>query len=113
MGTSVSILDKLSDCRWNNVISRNAILTGRLYDKNAKGERRKAEDLVHEMVDTALEMEGTCTGGITLQTPSNPEHGVGMVKKSYLVQELGLETVETMRRIKVISPISKLTCSLP
>ena len=73
-----------------------------MYDKTAKGERRKAEDLVHEMVDTALEMEGTCTGGITLQPQANPEHGVGMVKKSYLVQELGLETVETMRRIKVI-----------
>jgi FAD/FMN-containing dehydrogenase len=32
---------------------------------------------------------------------SNKEHGVGLVKKQYLVQELGLETVETMRRIKV------------
>ena len=32
---------------------------------------------------------------------TNPEHGVGMVKKDYLVQELGLETVELMRRIKV------------
>ena len=32
---------------------------------------------------------------------SNLEHGVGMVKKEYLVQELGLETVELMRRIKV------------
>lgn len=31
------------------------------------------------------------------------EHGVGMVKKEYLVQELGIETVELMRRIKVLS----------
>jgi len=49
------------------------------------------------MVETAIEMEGTCTG----------EHGVGMVKKEYLVAELGLETVETMRRIKV-NPSLKL-----
>lgn len=55
------------------------------------------------MVNTALEMDGTCTGGIILaiSTNQNPEHGVGMVKKEYLVQELGLETVELMRRIKV------------
>ena len=36
----------------------------RLYDKSVPGERRKAEELVHSMVDTALQMEGTCTGGI-------------------------------------------------
>lgn len=33
--------------------------------------------------------------------PTDPEHGIGMMKKPYLVQELGLETVELMRRIKV------------
>jgi len=54
------------------------------------------------MVDKALEMEGTCTGGKTLSSKKLiEEHGVGMVKKDYLVQELGLETVECMRRIKV------------
>jgi D-lactate dehydrogenase (cytochrome) len=53
------------------------------------------------MVDTAIEMEGTCTGGCFHQYRANSEHGVGMVKKEYLVQELGLETVELMRRIKV------------
>jgi len=55
--------------------------------------------LVHSMVDRALEMEGTCTG----------EHGVGMVKKEYLVQELGLEAVELMRRIKLaLDPLELL-----
>jgi hypothetical protein len=39
------------------------MLTRRLYDKKVPGERRKAEELVHSMVDRALEMEGTCTGG--------------------------------------------------
>jgi len=36
-------------------------------------------------------------------TQADLEHGVGMVKKDYLVAELGLETVEAMRRIKVPS----------
>lgn len=39
------------------------ITNGRLYDKAKPGDRRKAEDLVHEMVNTAIDMEGTCTGG--------------------------------------------------
>jgi hypothetical protein len=49
----------------------------RLYDKAAKGERRKAEELVHSMVDTAIEMEGTCTGGMSLkaQLTQNTELG--------------------------------------
>ena len=72
-----------------------------MYDKSVKGERRKAEELVHSMVDTAIEMEGTCTGGAFILYRAHLEHGVGMVKKEYLVQELGLETVELMRRIKV------------
>lgn len=35
-------------------------------------------------------MEGTCTG----------EHGIGLVKKDYLVQELGPDTINTMKTIK-------------
>jgi len=58
--------------------------------------------MVHEIVWEALEMEGTCTGGMPQKFAANwTEHGVGMVKKEYLVKELGLETVELMRRIKV------------
>ena len=33
-----------------------------LYDKATAGEREKAEELVHNMVQRALRMEGTCTG---------------------------------------------------
>lgn len=58
------------------------------------------------MVDTAIEMEGTCTGGAFILYRANSEHGIGMVKKEYLVQELGLETVELMRRIKVHDHLS-------
>jgi hypothetical protein len=35
-------------------------------------------------------MEGTCTG----------EHGIGIVKKDYLLQELGVDTINTMKVIK-------------
>ena len=35
-------------------------------------------------------MEGTVTG----------EHGVGLVKRDYLVQELGQEAVDTMRKVR-------------
>lgn len=50
-----------------------------------------AEGVVHRLVERAIEMEGTCTG----------EHGVGMVKRPYLLSELGDETIDTMRRIKL------------
>jgi D-lactate dehydrogenase (cytochrome) len=46
--------------------------------------------MVHNMVDTALEMEGTCTG----------EHGIGLGKKESLVQELGADTIGVMQQIK-------------
>ncbi|EJD42764.1 hypothetical protein AURDEDRAFT_168294 [Auricularia subglabra TFB-10046 SS5] len=46
-----------------------------------------AED---RMVKRAVALGGTCTG----------EHGVGVAKKQYLVEELGPETVELMKTIK-------------
>jgi D-lactate dehydrogenase (cytochrome) len=48
--------------RWNHV-PQVIKLMARLYDKSTPGERRKAEQLVHEMVENAIDMEGTCTGG--------------------------------------------------
>ncbi|XP_066389456.1 D-lactate dehydrogenase [cytochrome], mitochondrial-like isoform X2 [Miscanthus floridulus] len=53
-------------------------------------QRKEAERLNHFMVDTALSMEGTCTG----------EHGVGTGKMKYLEKELGIESLRTMKRIK-------------
>ena len=41
------------------------------------------------MVERAIEMEGTVTG----------EHGVGLVKRDYLDQELGSTTVDAMRKV--------------
>ncbi|WP_286757778.1 FAD-linked oxidase C-terminal domain-containing protein, partial [Ralstonia sp. RL] len=42
------------------------------------------------MVARALSMDGTCTG----------EHGVGLHKMDFLVQEHGSDAIETMRVLK-------------
>ena len=52
-------------------------------------ERRTAEDVVHRMIERAIEMEGTVTG----------EHGVGLVKRDYLPNEVGQTTVDAMRKV--------------
>jgi len=60
-----------------------------------------AEDLVHQMVKRAIEMEGTATG----------EHGVGLVKRDYLEHELGQTTVDLMRKMKqAFDPLCLLNC---
>lgn len=61
-----------------------------LFDPNQEEQRREAERLNQFMVYTALSMEGTCTG----------EHGVGTGKMKYLEKELGIEALQTMKRIK-------------
>ncbi|GLT88389.1 hypothetical protein SLE2022_064160 [Rubroshorea leprosula] len=61
-----------------------------LFDPSKEEERREAERLNHFMVHTALTMEGTCTG----------EHGVGTGKMKYLEKELGIEALQTMKKIK-------------
>ncbi|XP_034223440.1 D-lactate dehydrogenase [cytochrome], mitochondrial-like [Prunus dulcis] len=61
-----------------------------LFDPNNEEHRQEAQRLNHFMVHTALSMEGTCTG----------EHGVGTGKIKYLEQELGMEALKTMKRIK-------------
>ena len=55
-----------------------------------------AREAVHRMVERAIRLDGTCTG----------EHGVGIGKREYLVEELGAGTVELMRTIKrAIDPL--------
>ncbi|KZT70146.1 hypothetical protein DAEQUDRAFT_725774 [Daedalea quercina L-15889] len=53
-------------------------------------ELEKCKQLVHRMVERAIALDGTCTG----------EHGVGLGKRKYLVDELGEGTVELMKTIK-------------
>ncbi|KAF5566731.1 d-lactate dehydrogenase (cytochrome) [Fusarium phyllophilum] len=63
--------------------------------------RHVAEDVVHRMVDKAIEMKGTATG----------EHGVGLVKRDYLEKELGKEAVDAMRSMKnAFDPLCILNC---
>jgi D-lactate dehydrogenase (cytochrome) len=63
---------------------------GYLLDPNDPKEREAAEKLNHALVARALSLEGTCTG----------EHGVGLHKMGFLVDEAGAGAVEVMRTIK-------------
>lgn len=60
-------------------------------------ELHRVSEAVHRLVHRAIAMDGTCTG----------EHGVGVGKKEYLVEELGADTVELMRTVKrAIDPLN-------
>ncbi|CAK7239332.1 MAG: D-lactate ferricytochrome c oxidoreductase [Sporothrix thermara] len=64
-------------------------------------QKDKAEELVHRMVERAINMEGTVTG----------EHGVGLVKRDYLDKEIGTPAVDLMRQIKnAFDPLCLLNC---
>ncbi|MDR6534513.1 FAD-linked oxidase C-terminal domain-containing protein [Variovorax soli] len=63
---------------------------GYLLDPNAPEERVTAEKLNHALVSRALALEGTCTG----------EHGVGLHKMEFLVNETGAGAIDMMRTIK-------------
>jgi D-lactate dehydrogenase (cytochrome) len=60
-----------------------------LIDPDSEEELKEAEALNERMIRRALEVGGTCTG----------EHGIGIGKKHFLVEELG-EAVDVMRTIK-------------
>jgi len=61
-----------------------------LIDPGDAAEMAEAERLNDEIVRLALSMDGTCTG----------EHGVGLHKMGFLVEEAGDDAIELMRRIK-------------
>ncbi|XP_026415635.1 D-lactate dehydrogenase [cytochrome], mitochondrial-like isoform X2 [Papaver somniferum] len=63
-----------------------------LFDPDKEEQRQEAEKLNQLMVYNALEMQGTCTG----------EHGVGTGKMKYLEKELGIEALQTMKKIKSV-----------
>ncbi|KMZ75324.1 UDP-N-acetylmuramate dehydrogenase [Zostera marina] len=62
-----------------------------LFDPSKEEQLHEAERLNKFMVQTALSMEGTCTG----------EHGVGTGKMKYLEEEHGIGALRTMKRIKM------------
>jgi D-lactate dehydrogenase (cytochrome) len=61
-----------------------------LIDPNDPVEVAEAERLNDEIVRLAIAMDGTCTG----------EHGIGLHKIGYLVEEAGEEAIDLMRGIK-------------
>ena len=63
---------------------------GYLLDPDVPAERETAERLNHQLVARALALGGTCTG----------EHGVGIHKMGFLVDEAGEGAVQMMRAIK-------------
>ena len=61
-----------------------------LLDPNDPAEMATAERLSEQMVQRAIRLQGTCTG----------EHGIGLHKMGYLVDEAGAGAVAVMRDIK-------------
>ena len=63
---------------------------GYLIDPDSSTERATAEQLNSQLVQRALDLGGTCTG----------EHGIGLHKMDFLVQEAGAGAIAMMRAIK-------------
>jgi D-lactate dehydrogenase (cytochrome) len=61
-----------------------------LIDPNIPAERQTAERLNEQLVRHALQLGGTCSG----------EHGIGLHKQGFLVEEASAETVDMMRVVK-------------
>jgi len=61
-----------------------------LIDPDDAKERALAERLSAQLVHRALRLDGTCSG----------EHGVGLHKMDFLIEEAGAATVDVMRTIK-------------
>ena len=61
-----------------------------LIDPTNDAERDTAERLNKALVDRALSMQGTCTG----------EHGIGLHKQGFLIDEAGAGAVAMMRTLK-------------
>lgn len=81
MGLFASILGHIGDGNFHESI---------IYNRTKKEEVEKVEKCVKNMVNRALDMEGTCTG----------EHSVGWGKKASLLREVGPDTLAVMKQIK-------------
>ncbi|HYC41862.1 MAG TPA: FAD-linked oxidase C-terminal domain-containing protein [Noviherbaspirillum sp.] len=91
------ILDTQADCEKNDMIYSIIGHVGdgnfhvlMMVDPHDEADVAKAEGVNARMTARAISMDGTCTG----------EHGVGMHKMDFLVQEHGEEAIETMRVLK-------------
>ena len=61
-----------------------------LVDPKVPTQRETAERLNEQLVQRALRLDGTCTG----------EHGIGLHKQGFLIDETGEGAVEMMRVLK-------------
>jgi len=61
-----------------------------LCDKRDKEEMERVHHAVDAMFEVALKLGGTCSG----------EHGIGLAKQKYMVNEVGAGTVDYMKSIK-------------
>ncbi len=61
-----------------------------LVNPDDPAEMKTAEALNDRIVELALSLDGTCTG----------EHGIGLHKMGFLIEEAGEDSVELMRRVK-------------
>ncbi|HJV79725.1 FAD-binding oxidoreductase [Noviherbaspirillum sp.] len=91
------ILDTQADCEKNDMIYAIVGHVGdgnfhvlMMVDPHDADDVAKAEGINARMVARAISMDGTCTG----------EHGVGLHKMDFLVQEHGPAAIETMRALK-------------
>lgn len=75
-------------------------------------EFHRAERVVDRMVKRAIALDGTCMLSVSIDASAHKEsgtgeHGVGIGKKKYLVEELGPGTVNLMKKIKkAIDPLN-------
>jgi D-lactate dehydrogenase (cytochrome) len=81
LGIFASVLGHIGDGNFHGSL---------LYDARDPAQREAVAKCVHDMVDRAIEMDGTCSG----------EHGVGLCKKECLMKELGKDTIGVMQSIK-------------
>jgi len=91
------MLDTQVDCERNSIVHSIIGHVGdgnfhvlMLVDPHDQEDIAKAEAVNARMVTRAIGMDGTCTG----------EHGIGMHKMDFLVQEHGEEAIEQMRILK-------------
>jgi D-lactate dehydrogenase (cytochrome) len=91
------ILDTKADCENNGIIYSIIGHVGdgnfhvvMMIDPHDPADVAKAEGVNARMVARAIAMDGTCTG----------EHGVGLHKMDFLVQEHGADAIDTMRILK-------------
>lgn len=91
------MLETKADCERNGIIHSIIGHVGdgnfhvqMLVDPHDPADVAKAEAVNARMVARAIAMDGTCTG----------EHGVGLHKMDFLVQEHGEDAIESMRMLK-------------